>query len=264
MTFIGKDGIIEPRTFHVVSERAARWSWLLRERGVRPGRPRRRARGDERRLGRDRARVLQGGRGRGSVPADAVGREPRRQARANGCRPRRRGARRRSRDRADDEQPDGALHRRRASAPRGLPRAGADARLVVPRHRVRRRDAGNGGSLEARRPFPRRRLRRSRRGRALARRRARRRRVVPRGARLGRVDVAHARRAVVARRRAGPPRRRLRPARAARPDLSPRRHRPLPDARRSTPRSPSCGSSAGSGRLRSAVSSRAGSGSTRT
>ena len=39
VTFIGKDGIIEPRTFHVVSERAARWSWLLRERGVRPGDP---------------------------------------------------------------------------------------------------------------------------------------------------------------------------------------------------------------------------------
>ena len=39
VTFIGKDGIIEPRTFHVISERAARWSWLLRERGVRPGDP---------------------------------------------------------------------------------------------------------------------------------------------------------------------------------------------------------------------------------
>jgi acyl-coenzyme A synthetase/AMP-(fatty) acid ligase len=38
-TFIGKDGIIEPRTFLQISERAARWSWLLRERGVRPGDP---------------------------------------------------------------------------------------------------------------------------------------------------------------------------------------------------------------------------------
>jgi acyl-coenzyme A synthetase/AMP-(fatty) acid ligase len=39
VTLIGKDGIIEPRTFHVIAERAARWSWLLRERGVRPGDP---------------------------------------------------------------------------------------------------------------------------------------------------------------------------------------------------------------------------------
>jgi acyl-coenzyme A synthetase/AMP-(fatty) acid ligase len=39
VTFIGKDGIIEPRTFHQVAERSARWSWLLRERGVRPGDP---------------------------------------------------------------------------------------------------------------------------------------------------------------------------------------------------------------------------------
>ena len=39
VTFIGRDGIIEPRTFHQIAERAARWSWLLRERGVRPGDP---------------------------------------------------------------------------------------------------------------------------------------------------------------------------------------------------------------------------------
>ncbi|MEX2613294.1 MAG: AMP-binding protein, partial [Gaiellaceae bacterium] len=39
VTFIGKDGIIEPRTFHLLAERSARWSWLLRERGVRPGDP---------------------------------------------------------------------------------------------------------------------------------------------------------------------------------------------------------------------------------
>jgi acyl-coenzyme A synthetase/AMP-(fatty) acid ligase len=39
LTFIGEDGIIEPRTFHVLSERAARWSSLLRERDVRPGDP---------------------------------------------------------------------------------------------------------------------------------------------------------------------------------------------------------------------------------
>ena len=39
VTFIGKDGIIEPRTFHSLAERSARWSWLLRERGVRPGDP---------------------------------------------------------------------------------------------------------------------------------------------------------------------------------------------------------------------------------
>jgi acyl-coenzyme A synthetase/AMP-(fatty) acid ligase len=37
VTIVGRDGIIEPRTFHVVSGRAARWSSLLRERGVRPG-----------------------------------------------------------------------------------------------------------------------------------------------------------------------------------------------------------------------------------
>ena len=39
VTFIGRDGIIEPRTYHLLCERAARWSWLLRERGVRPGDP---------------------------------------------------------------------------------------------------------------------------------------------------------------------------------------------------------------------------------
>jgi len=38
-TFIGKDGIIEPRSFHLLAERSARWSWLLRERGVRHGDP---------------------------------------------------------------------------------------------------------------------------------------------------------------------------------------------------------------------------------
>lgn len=39
VTFIGKDGIIEPRSFHLLAERSARWSWLLRERGVRHGDP---------------------------------------------------------------------------------------------------------------------------------------------------------------------------------------------------------------------------------
>ncbi|MGH3133149.1 MAG: acyl-CoA synthetase, partial [Gaiellaceae bacterium] len=39
LTFIGKDAIIQPRTFHQLAERSARWSWLFRERGVRPGDP---------------------------------------------------------------------------------------------------------------------------------------------------------------------------------------------------------------------------------
>ena len=34
---LGKDGVIEPRTFLQLAERSARWSSLLRERGVRPG-----------------------------------------------------------------------------------------------------------------------------------------------------------------------------------------------------------------------------------
>ena len=39
LTLIGKDAIIEPRTFQALSERAGRWSWVLRERGLRPGDP---------------------------------------------------------------------------------------------------------------------------------------------------------------------------------------------------------------------------------
>jgi acyl-coenzyme A synthetase/AMP-(fatty) acid ligase len=39
LTSIGADGIIEPRTFRALSEQAARWSSLLRERDVRPGDP---------------------------------------------------------------------------------------------------------------------------------------------------------------------------------------------------------------------------------
>ena len=37
VTVLGKDGVIEPRTFLQLAERSARWSSLLRERGVRPG-----------------------------------------------------------------------------------------------------------------------------------------------------------------------------------------------------------------------------------
>ena len=34
---LGKDGVIEPRTFLQLAEKSARWAWLLRERGVGPG-----------------------------------------------------------------------------------------------------------------------------------------------------------------------------------------------------------------------------------
>jgi acetyl-CoA synthetase len=37
LTAIGRDGVIEPRTFLQLAEGAARWTALLRERGVRPG-----------------------------------------------------------------------------------------------------------------------------------------------------------------------------------------------------------------------------------
>ena len=37
LTFSGHDGIIEPRTFLQMSEAAAHWASLLRERGVAPG-----------------------------------------------------------------------------------------------------------------------------------------------------------------------------------------------------------------------------------
>ncbi|MBA3401027.1 MAG: AMP-binding protein, partial [Actinobacteria bacterium] len=37
VTMLGKDGVIEPRSFLQLAERSARWSSLLRERGVRPG-----------------------------------------------------------------------------------------------------------------------------------------------------------------------------------------------------------------------------------
>ncbi|MDQ3671313.1 MAG: AMP-binding protein, partial [Actinomycetota bacterium] len=37
VTVLGKDGVIEPRSFLQLAERSARWSSLLRERGVRPG-----------------------------------------------------------------------------------------------------------------------------------------------------------------------------------------------------------------------------------
>ena len=39
-TFVGADGIIEPRTFQQLSDGAARWASYLREHGVDPGRPR--------------------------------------------------------------------------------------------------------------------------------------------------------------------------------------------------------------------------------
>jgi acyl-coenzyme A synthetase/AMP-(fatty) acid ligase len=37
LTFLGKDGVIEPRSFHRLAEDAARWAILLREHGVEPG-----------------------------------------------------------------------------------------------------------------------------------------------------------------------------------------------------------------------------------
>ena len=37
LTFLGKDGVIEPRTFAQIAEGAARWASTLRERGVQPG-----------------------------------------------------------------------------------------------------------------------------------------------------------------------------------------------------------------------------------
>jgi len=37
VTALGKDGVIEPRTFLQLAEKSARWASLLRERGVRPG-----------------------------------------------------------------------------------------------------------------------------------------------------------------------------------------------------------------------------------
>ena len=36
LTFLGSDGVIEPRTFRQISEGAARWATILRERGVQP------------------------------------------------------------------------------------------------------------------------------------------------------------------------------------------------------------------------------------
>ncbi len=36
LTFLGKDGVIEPRTFAQIAEGAARWAVILRERGVQP------------------------------------------------------------------------------------------------------------------------------------------------------------------------------------------------------------------------------------
>jgi len=36
LTFLGKDGVIEPRTFMQISEGASRWATLLRERGIQP------------------------------------------------------------------------------------------------------------------------------------------------------------------------------------------------------------------------------------
>jgi acyl-coenzyme A synthetase/AMP-(fatty) acid ligase len=37
LTFLGKDGVIEPRSFHRLAEDAARWAILMRENGVEPG-----------------------------------------------------------------------------------------------------------------------------------------------------------------------------------------------------------------------------------
>jgi medium-chain acyl-CoA synthetase len=37
LTFLGKDGVIEPRTFLEISEGAAVWAMTIREQGVAPG-----------------------------------------------------------------------------------------------------------------------------------------------------------------------------------------------------------------------------------
>ena len=37
LTYLGKDGVIEPRSFFLIAEGAARWATVLRENGVEPG-----------------------------------------------------------------------------------------------------------------------------------------------------------------------------------------------------------------------------------
>ncbi len=181
----------------------------------------------EHRLARDRPRLPEGGRGRRLVLPGRDGRDSRRAGLED-----RRGARdlraeRRARDRADDGAPAGPVRRRGYRAARHGRRAGADARLVVSRHRLRGRHDRDRGRLEARRPLARLGLRIACRGRALARRRTRRRGVGAGRRRLGARGLALPRRPLVARRRDAPARRPVRPARTARPGLSPRRDRLL-------------------------------------
>ena len=91
---------------------------------------------------------------------------------------------------------------------------------------------GVGGTREGRRAHARLGVRDTRPGRALARRRPRRRRLVHDRCRLAADDVEHRRRAVVARRRGRAPRGRVRRRRASRSALQTRAEHPLPVARR--------------------------------
>ena len=74
LTFLGKDGVIEPRTFHEISEGATVWAATLTERGIGAGDRVARGLGKHRGLARGRPRRHEDRRRRRSVHADGVGR----------------------------------------------------------------------------------------------------------------------------------------------------------------------------------------------
>ena len=121
-----------------------------------------------------------------------------------------------------------ALHGRGAAELEGRPRRRADARHRLARPRLHRVDVGCRRPAQGRRAHARLRLRHARPGRALARRRARRRSVVHLGGHLPADDVEHGHRAVVPRRGGGPPPWRVRRRRAPRPPLPARPEHSLP------------------------------------
>ena len=233
LTFLGKDGVIEPRTFHEISEGATVWAATLTERGIGAG---------------DRVLVVSGSTVDwlevvlgvmkiGAVVVPCMPTVSALDARAAGVADGRCPRRRRRVARAD-HRAHGLRTRRPslrggpAAKNEGRPRERADLGHGVPRSRVHRLDGRCGRDAQGRRAHARLDLRDACPGRALARRGTRRRGLVHRGDVVGVDDVEHRGRSLVARRRGGAPAGPVRRRRAARPPFPARPEHPLPIAGR--------------------------------
>ena len=253
LTSLGKDGVIEPRSFMQISEGATRWASILREHGVRLG-----TGGGSRREASTGSRSSSAS---SSAPSRSRAHHPEgRCARGSDLRHRARtpggralGA---AGDRADDLHGRRPLPRRRPRAPRiGRSRRGADAQHVVPRSRFHPLDSWHRGRIEGRRAHTCIRLRESGRRRALARCGAGRCRVVS-----GAVDSPHAVwNALAGRGRVEPRSFSITGSSTRTSDSTCSTGSARPSSasrRRSTERSPGCASSIGSARRASDASSR--------